>query len=43
MGLTTFIYMRSMVFKLATKFLPDSRLIFGSLLYIDNKMGDLTL
>jgi hypothetical protein len=42
-GLTRFNYMRSMVFQSISKFLPDSRLVFGSLLFIADKMGDLSL
>jgi hypothetical protein len=42
-GLTGFIYVRSMAFESATMFLPDSRLVFGSLLFIANKMGNLGL
>jgi hypothetical protein len=43
MGLMRFICMRSMAFKLVTKFLLDSRLVFRSLLFIADKMGDLSL
>jgi hypothetical protein len=43
MGLTVFIYMRSMTFESATKFFPGSRMVFGSLLFIVDKMGDLSL
>jgi hypothetical protein len=43
MGLTRFIYVRSMEFDSTNKFLPGSRLVFGSLLFIADKMGDLSL
>jgi hypothetical protein len=43
MGLTRFIYVRSLVFKLASKFLRGLRLVFGSLLFITDKMGNLSL
>jgi hypothetical protein len=43
MGLTRFICVRSMMFELATKFLPCSRLVFGSLLFIADKIGDMSL
>jgi hypothetical protein len=42
-GLTRFIYMRSMAFKLTSKFLLGSRLVLRSLLFITDKMGDLSL
>jgi hypothetical protein len=42
-GLTGFIYVRSMVFESAIKFLSGSRLVFGSLLFIADMMGDLSL
>jgi hypothetical protein len=42
-GHMRFVYVRSMAFKSATKFLPGSRLAFGSLLFISDKMGDLRL
>jgi hypothetical protein len=42
-GLTRFIYVRSMAFKSATEFLIGSRFIFGFLLFIADKMGDLSL
>jgi hypothetical protein len=32
-----------MVFQSTSKFLPDSRLVFRSLLFITDKMGDLSL
>jgi hypothetical protein len=43
MELTRFNYVRLMVFQSASKFLPSSRLGFGSLLFIADKMGDLSL
>jgi hypothetical protein len=43
MGLTRFIDVRSMEFDSTNKFLPGSRLVFGSLLFIADKMGDLSL
>jgi hypothetical protein len=42
-GLTRFVYVRSMAFRSSSKFLPGSRLVFGSLLFIANKIGDLNL
>jgi hypothetical protein len=33
----------SMVFQLTSKFHPGLRLVFGSLLFIADKMGDLSL
>jgi hypothetical protein len=38
-----FNFMRSMAFESASKFMSGSRLVFGSLLFIANKMGDLSL
>jgi hypothetical protein len=35
--------MRSMAFRSTSKFLPGSRLVFGSLLFITAKFGDLSL
>jgi hypothetical protein len=43
MGLMRLSYVRSMAFQSTSKFLPDSRLVFGSLLFIADKMGDLSL
>jgi hypothetical protein len=43
MGLTRLIYVRSMVFESLTKFLPGSRLVFRSLIFTVDKMGDLRL
>jgi hypothetical protein len=40
-GLTRFIYVRSMAFESTSKFMPGSRLLFGSLLFIIDKMRDL--
>jgi hypothetical protein len=34
---------RSIVFQSSSKFLPDSRWVFGSLLFIDDNFGDLSL
>jgi hypothetical protein len=42
-GFTRFVYMRSTTFRSTSKFLPSSRLVFGSLLFIVDKMGDLSL
>jgi hypothetical protein len=42
-GPTRFIYVRSMTFELTNKFLPRSRLVFRSLLFIADKMRDLSL
>jgi hypothetical protein len=38
-----FIYVRSMAFKSATKFLLGSRCVCRSLLFITDEMGDLSL
>jgi hypothetical protein len=38
-----FIYVRSMAFDSTSKFLPGSRLVFGSLRFIADKTGDLSL
>jgi hypothetical protein len=43
MGLMRFIYVRSMAFKSTSKFLSGSRLVFGSILFVADKMGDLSL
>jgi hypothetical protein len=43
MGPMRFIYVRSMTFELTNKFLPRSRLVFRSLLFIADKMRDLSL
>jgi hypothetical protein len=43
MGLTRFDYMRPMAFQSTTKFLPGSRWVLGSLLFITDKFGDLSL
>jgi hypothetical protein len=43
MGLTRSSFMRALAFQSTTKFLPDSRWILGSLLFIANKFGDLKL
>jgi hypothetical protein len=43
MGLTRFIYVRLMAFESTSNFLPGSRLVFGSLLFIADKTGDLRL
>jgi hypothetical protein len=42
-GLTRSDYVRSMVFQSTTKFLPGSRWVVRSLLFIANKFGDLSL
>jgi hypothetical protein len=42
-GLMRFTYMRSMVFRSISKFLLGSRLVFRSLLFFANKMGNLSL
>jgi hypothetical protein len=42
-GLTIIIYVRSMVYRSTSKFLPGLRLVFGSLLFITDKFGDLSL
>jgi hypothetical protein len=42
-GLIRFDYVRSMVFQSATKFLPGSRWVLGSPLFINDKFGDLIL
>jgi hypothetical protein len=42
-GLTGIIYVRSMTFESATKFMLGSRLVFKSLHFIDDKMGYLSL
>jgi hypothetical protein len=41
--LTRFSYVRSMVFQSSSKFLPGSRWVLGSLLFITNKFRDLNL
>jgi hypothetical protein len=43
MGLTRFDYLRSMAFQSTSKFLPDSRWVLGSLLFVTDKFGDLSL
>jgi hypothetical protein len=43
MGLTRFDYVRSMVFQSSSNFISDSRWVLGSLLFIADKFGDLTL
>jgi hypothetical protein len=43
MGLMRFIYVRSMALRSISKFLLSSRLVFESLLFIVDKMGDLSL
>jgi hypothetical protein len=43
MGLTRSSFMRAMVFQSTTKFLPGSRWVLGSLLFIADKFGDLNL
>jgi hypothetical protein len=43
MRLTRFNYVRSMAFQSTSKFLPGLRLVFRSLLFIVDKMGDLSL
>jgi hypothetical protein len=43
MGLTRLGFMRSMTFQSTTKFLADSRWTFGSLLFVADKFGDLSL
>jgi hypothetical protein len=43
MGLTKIVYARSMVFRSTRKFLPGWRLVLGSLLFIADKFGDLSL
>jgi hypothetical protein len=42
-GLMRFIYVRSMSFQSTSKFLPGTRTVFGSLLFIADKMGYLNL
>jgi hypothetical protein len=42
-GPTRLSYARSMTFQSSSKFLPGSRLASGSLLFIANQMGDLSL
>jgi hypothetical protein len=42
-GLTRIVYVRSMTFTSTSKFLPDSKLVFRSLLFITDKFGDLSL
>jgi hypothetical protein len=42
-GLTRSSYVRAMTFQLTTKFLPGSRWVLGSLLFIADKYGDLNL
>jgi hypothetical protein len=42
-GLMRFIYMRSMAFRSTSKFLLDLRLVFISLLFIADKIGNLSL
>jgi hypothetical protein len=43
MGLTGFDYMRSMVFQSASKFLPSSRWVLGSLLFVADMFRDLRI
>jgi hypothetical protein len=43
MGLTRFDYVRLMAFQSTNKFLPSSRCVLVSLLFIDDKFGDLSL
>jgi hypothetical protein len=42
-GLTRFDYVRPMVFQSTSKFLPSSRWVLGSLLFVIDKFGDLNL
>jgi hypothetical protein len=42
-GLTRSDYVRSMAFQSTTKFLPGSRWVLGSHLFIVDKFGDLSL
>jgi hypothetical protein len=42
-GLTRSSFMRAMTFQSTTKFLPGSRWVLGSLLFVANKFGDLNL
>jgi hypothetical protein len=42
-GPTRFIYVKSMAFDSTSRFLPGSRLVIGSVLFIADKMGDLSL
>jgi hypothetical protein len=42
-GLTRFDYVRSVTFQSTTKFLPSSRRVLASLLFIADKFGDLSL
>jgi hypothetical protein len=42
-GLMRFDYVRSMTFQSTNKFSLDSRWVFGSLLFIADKFGDLSL
>jgi hypothetical protein len=41
MGLMRSSFMRAMVFQSTTKFLPGSRWVLGSLLFIADEFGDL--
>jgi hypothetical protein len=43
MGLMRSDYVRSMVFQFITKFLLSSRWVIGSLLFLTDKFGDLSL
>jgi hypothetical protein len=43
MGLTRFDNVRSMTFQSTSKFLPNSRWVLGSLLFVADKFGDLSL
>jgi hypothetical protein len=43
MGLKRSDYIRSMAFQSTTKFLPGSRWVLGSLLFITDKFEDLSL
>jgi hypothetical protein len=43
MGPTRFIYVKSMAFDSTSRFLPGSRLVIESVLFIADKMGDLSL
>jgi hypothetical protein len=43
MGITRSDYVRSMAFQSTTKLLPSLRWVIGSLLFVANKFGDLSL
>jgi hypothetical protein len=43
MGVTRLSFVRAILFQSTTKFLPDSRWVLGSLLFITDIFGDLNL